>query len=125
MNIYTQNELGDGCDEEVINSIANYNDFFGKDGNYSLLVTFKLDGADTEFKNQNIVLIKITTHSFTPNIPKKNNNHHHEYANDNDDDHDHEGAEEGDHAGHGVVDLDAVRDCANVQACLVCIGRPW
>lgn len=46
-------QLGEGCEEEVISEILNYNDFFQKDGNYSLMVTFKLEGATTEFKNQN------------------------------------------------------------------------
>ncbi|WP_169306793.1 TonB family protein [Pedobacter polaris] len=54
MNVFTQNELGEGCDDEVINSISNFDEFFGKDGNYSLKVTFKLEGVDTEMKNQNV-----------------------------------------------------------------------
>lgn len=54
MNVFAQNELGEGCDDEVISAIAGYDDFFGKDGNYSIKVTFKLDDADTEIKNQQI-----------------------------------------------------------------------
>ena len=51
MNVYAQNELGEGCDDEVINSISNFDDYLGKDGNYSIKVSFKLDNADTEIKN--------------------------------------------------------------------------
>lgn len=51
MEISSQNELGEGCDEEVINAIATYDDFFGKDGKYSLKVLFKLDGLESEFRN--------------------------------------------------------------------------
>ena len=54
MNAYAQNELGEGCDDEVINAISNYDDFFGMDGNYSIKVTFKLEGAETNIKNQQI-----------------------------------------------------------------------
>ena len=54
MNVYAQNELGEGCDEEVINSISNFDDYLGKDGNYSIKVSFKLDNADTEIKNANV-----------------------------------------------------------------------
>lgn len=54
MNVYAQNELGEGCDDEVINSISNFDDFLGKDGNYSIKVSFKLDEADTEIKNANV-----------------------------------------------------------------------
>jgi len=52
MDLVVQNELGGGCDEEVIQQISNYDDFFQKDGNYSLKVTFRLEGADTQFKNE-------------------------------------------------------------------------
>lgn len=52
-NAVVLDELGEGCDEEVINEILAYNDFIRKDGNYSLKVTFKLQGADSEIKNQN------------------------------------------------------------------------
>lgn len=54
MNAYAQNELGEGCDDEVINAISNYDDFFGMDGNYSIKVTFKLEGAETNIKNQQV-----------------------------------------------------------------------
>ncbi|MES2445888.1 MAG: TonB family protein [Bacteroidota bacterium] len=54
MNVYPQNELGEGCDEEVINSISNYDDYFGLDGNYSIKVTFKLVGSEIEMKNQQV-----------------------------------------------------------------------
>lgn len=54
MEISSQNELGENCDEEVINAIATYDDFFGKDGKYSIKVSFKLDGLDGELKNTNI-----------------------------------------------------------------------
>ena len=54
-NVVVQNELGEGCDEEVISEILAYNDYFQKDGNFSLKVTFKLDGVDTELKNQDAV----------------------------------------------------------------------
>ncbi|RZL32524.1 MAG: TonB family protein [Pedobacter sp.] len=54
MNAYAQNELGEGCDDEVINAISNYDDFFGMDGNYSIKVTFKLEGAETSVKNQQV-----------------------------------------------------------------------
>ncbi len=53
MDIVVQNELGSGCDEEVMQQISNYDDFFQKDGEYSLKVTFKLDGAETPMKNEN------------------------------------------------------------------------
>ena len=53
MNVYAQDELGEGCDDEVINSISNFDDYLGKDGNYSIKVSFKLDNADTEIKNAN------------------------------------------------------------------------
>ncbi len=49
-----QNELGEGCDEEVIQKILAYDDYFQKDGTYSLKVTFKLDGTDSPFKNENV-----------------------------------------------------------------------
>lgn len=51
-DLVVQNELGGGCDEEVTQQIVNYDDFFQKDGNYCLKVTFKLDGADTQLKNE-------------------------------------------------------------------------
>jgi TonB family protein len=54
--IFVQNELGAGCDEEVIEQVANYDDFFQKDGNYTLKVSFKLEGAETQFKNENITV---------------------------------------------------------------------
>lgn len=54
MNAYPQIELGEGCDDEVINAISNYDDFFGMDGNYSIKVTFKLEGAETNIKNQQV-----------------------------------------------------------------------
>lgn len=54
MNVYAHNELGEGCDDEVINSISNYDDFFGLDGNYSIKVTFKLVGSETEMKNHHV-----------------------------------------------------------------------
>lgn len=53
-NATVVNELGDGCDEEVIARIMGYSDFIQKDGNYSIRVSFRLQGADTEFKNQNV-----------------------------------------------------------------------
>jgi len=52
-NVMVQNELGEGCDEEVISEILAYNDYFQKDGNFSLKVTFKLDGLDADLKNIN------------------------------------------------------------------------
>jgi TonB family protein len=52
-DLVVQNELGGGCDEEVMQQISNYDDFFQKDGNYCLKVTFKLEGADTQLKNEN------------------------------------------------------------------------
>ncbi|RZL49452.1 MAG: TonB family protein [Pedobacter sp.] len=54
MNVFAQNELGEGCDDEVINSISGYDEFFGKDGNYSIKVTFKLEGVETDMKNMNV-----------------------------------------------------------------------
>ncbi|MDQ7949351.1 MAG: TonB family protein [Pedobacter sp.] len=51
-NVMVQTELGEGCDEEVVNEIMAYNDYFQKDGSYSLKVTFKLTGADTDLKNE-------------------------------------------------------------------------
>jgi TonB family protein len=47
-----QNQLGEGCDEEIISEILAYNDFFQKDGNYSLVVRFKLEGLESDFKNE-------------------------------------------------------------------------
>jgi TonB family protein len=55
MDIVVQSELGSGCDEEVIEQITNYDDFFQKDGDYSLKVTFKLEGSDAQMKNENAV----------------------------------------------------------------------
>jgi TonB family protein len=55
-DVTVQNQLGEGCDEEVVAEILAYNDFFQKDGNYSLMVGFKLDGADTDFKNENVTI---------------------------------------------------------------------
>ncbi|MFD0939997.1 M56 family metallopeptidase [Pedobacter boryungensis] len=55
-DLVVQNELGGGCDEEVIQQISNYDDFFQKDGNYCLRVTFKLEGADSQFKNADVKL---------------------------------------------------------------------
>ena len=52
-NVIVQNELGEGCDEEVIAEILAYNEYFQKDGNFSLKVTFKLDGIDADLKNLN------------------------------------------------------------------------
>jgi len=52
-NVIVQNELGEGCDEEVISEILAYNEYFQKDGNFSLKVTFKLDGVDADLKNTN------------------------------------------------------------------------
>ncbi len=52
-NVIVQNELGEGCDEEVISEILAYNEYFQKDGNFSLKVTFKLDGVDADLKNMN------------------------------------------------------------------------
>jgi TonB family protein len=55
-NVIVQNELGEGCDEEVVNEILAYNDYFQKDGNYSLKVTFKLENENTELKNENALI---------------------------------------------------------------------
>ncbi|MFI5451173.1 TonB family protein [Pedobacter sp. UC225_61] len=55
-DLVVQDELGGGCDEEVIQQISNYDDFFQKDGNYCLKVTFKLEGADSQFKNEEVTL---------------------------------------------------------------------
>lgn len=52
-NVLVQNELGEGCDEQVISEILAYNEYFQKDGNFSLKVTFKLDGVDADLKNMN------------------------------------------------------------------------
>jgi TonB family protein len=46
-------ELGEGCDEEVIAEIMSYDDYFQNDGNYSLKVTFKLNGVEGALKNEN------------------------------------------------------------------------
>lgn len=51
-NVTIKNELGEGCDEEVVSEILAYNDFFPKDGSYSLKVSFKLNGSTAAFKNE-------------------------------------------------------------------------
>jgi TonB family protein len=50
-NITAQDELGEGCDTEVIDQILAYSNHFPKDGDFSLKVSFKLEGTDSEFKN--------------------------------------------------------------------------
>jgi TonB family protein len=55
-NVTVQNELGEGCDEAVVSEILAYNDYFLKDGNYSLPVMFKLEGVETSLKNENVVI---------------------------------------------------------------------
>jgi len=55
LDIATQQELGGNCDEEVIKSVANFENKTIKDGKYSLKVSFKLEESDSQFKNANIV----------------------------------------------------------------------
>jgi len=52
-DVAIETELGEGCDEEVINNISAFDDYFGKDGSYSLKVTFKLQNSNAPFKNEN------------------------------------------------------------------------
>jgi TonB family protein len=49
----TQSELGDGCDEAVIAELLAYDEYFENDGNFSLKVTFKLNGVEGTIKNEN------------------------------------------------------------------------
>lgn len=51
-DVAIESELGEGCDDEVINNISAFDDYFGKDGNYSLKVSFKLQGSNAPFKNE-------------------------------------------------------------------------
>lgn len=53
-DVAVENELGEGCDEEVINNISAFDDYFGKDGNYSLKVAFKIQGSNAPFKNEQV-----------------------------------------------------------------------
>ncbi len=57
IDIIPQVELGFGCDQEVENSILSFNSNIPQDGKYSLTVSFKLDNANTEFKNQNLTAL--------------------------------------------------------------------
>ncbi|WP_199136185.1 TonB family protein [Pedobacter sp. ASV12] len=51
-NVLVQNEIGEGCEEEVMQTLLNYDDLLQKDGKYSLKVTFKLDGATSKMLNE-------------------------------------------------------------------------
>ncbi len=55
-DVIVQNELGEGCDEEVVQTLLSYNDYLSKDGEYSLKVSFKLAGSDAPMKNENVTI---------------------------------------------------------------------
>lgn len=68
-----QNELGGGCDEEVTKSILAYDEYFKKDGNYSLKVSFRLVGGVSTIVNENAstaegvnALQNITVNAYAP-----------------------------------------------------------
>lgn len=68
-----QNELGSGCDTEVLNKILSFPNFAtAKDGNYALKTFFKLDGNNAEVKNENVKIpsgyteLKINIIGFSP-----------------------------------------------------------
>ena len=52
-----QAELGAGCEQEVENSILSFNSNILQDGKYSLKVAFKLENANSEFKNANLTAL--------------------------------------------------------------------
>lgn len=54
IDAFIQNELGYGLDEEVKEAILTYTNNIVRDGKYSMKVSFKLDNADSPFKNANI-----------------------------------------------------------------------
>ena len=56
-----QNELGGGCDEEVTKNILAYDDYFKKDGNYSLKVSFRVVGSLSQIVNENASTAEGTT----------------------------------------------------------------
>lgn len=53
-NLMVQNALGEGCEEEVMQTLLSANDILQKDGKYSAVVTFKLDGANTKLVNDDV-----------------------------------------------------------------------
>lgn len=53
-NVMVQNALGEGCEDEVMQTLLSANDILQKDGKYSAIVTFKLDGANTKLVNEEV-----------------------------------------------------------------------
>lgn len=53
-NIQVQNPLGEGCEEEVMQNLLSFDNSVQNDGNYSLKITFKLDGANTKLVNEDV-----------------------------------------------------------------------
>lgn len=51
-NVMVQNGLGEGFEEEVMQSMYNADGILQKDGKYSVNVAFKLDGANTKLLNE-------------------------------------------------------------------------
>ena len=57
IDIITQAELGSGCEQEVENSILRFSSNIPQDGKYSLKVAFKLENANSEFKNEGLTAL--------------------------------------------------------------------
>lgn len=51
-HVTLQNEIGEGCEEEVVQNLLGYDELLQKDGKYSLKVSFKLDGATSKMLNE-------------------------------------------------------------------------
>ena len=54
IDLVPQAELGYGCEQEVERKILSFNGNIPRDGKYSLKVSFKLENATTEFKNEDL-----------------------------------------------------------------------
>lgn len=57
IDVIPQVELGSGCEQEVENSILSFNSNIAQDGKYSLKVAFKLENANSEFKNEGLTAL--------------------------------------------------------------------
>lgn len=77
-DVIVQKEL-EGCEEVVMSEILAYNDELLKDGNYSLPVMFKLEGAESNPKIENLiipensnVLQQLVVTAFLPKVEDNN-----------------------------------------------------